>query len=286
MAESSPGPVWVLAGVDPSGGAGLHQDLRVLSALGVLARGIPTSLTVQNIHEVRRVFPVQGDLFRDMFEALLDVEHPAAIKVGLLPGSLIEDVLSLLERLPATIPFVLDPIFRFGSGDPFLDSDAFQTMAVRIFPRASLVSPNLPEASILLGREVSPDRESMRTAAEEILIRYGSGAVYLKGGHAGGDEKNDLFVTREESLTLTYPSLPISALHGGGCTLASLMAGCRVLLPASSWATVVRRARELFQKALDRESRRPGSSRRTLDFVFLPSTEVLSGTFLKESDST
>lgn len=287
MPESSPDSIWVLAGVDPSGGAGLHQDLRVLSALGVMAKGIPTSLTAQNIREVRRVFPVSTDVFREMLQALLDVERPAAIKVGLLPETLITEFLSLSDAISSGIPVVLDPIFRFGSGDPFQDPDSFQAMAHRIFPHVSLVTPNLPEASALLGREILSNKEDMRGAAEEILFRFGGGAVYLKGGHGGGKEKIDLFVTREEILELTYPSLPVSALHGGGCTLASLLTGCRVMAPESSWATVVRQAREIFQSALDREIRRPGGPRRTLDAVFLPPHErSASVIFSKEDDCT
>lgn len=277
-----PGPVWVLAGVDPSGGAGLHQDLRVLSALGLVAKGIPTCLTVQNIREVRQVIPLQEAVFRDMLRALLDVDHPALVKIGLLPEVLLGETLSFLVDLPSGIPVVTDPIFRFGSGDPFLDPVPFQKMATRIFPRSTLVTPNLPEASVLLGREILPDRESMRKASEEILIRYGAEAVYLKGGHASGKEKQDLYVTRGESLALTYPSLPISSLHGGGCTLASLLAGCRLLFPLSPWASVVRQAREVFQNALDWESRRTGPSRRTLEDVFLPSTGALQKISPKE----
>lgn len=275
MSERSPGSVWVLAGVAPSGGAGLHQDLRVLSALGLAAKGIPTCLTVQNIREVRRVVPVEEDVFRDMFDALLAVEPPALIKIGLLPETLLASLLGFLDNLPSGIPVVLDPILRFGSGDPFLDPAPFQKRATRIFPRASLVTPNLPEASVLLGRDVHPDRESMRNAAEEILVRYKPEAVYLKGGHASGEEKQDLYVSREDCLVLTYPSLSIPALHGGGCTLASLFSGCRLLDPLASWSAVVRQAREIFQKALDWESRRDGPSRRTLDTVFLPSKGAL-----------
>lgn len=268
-------PVWVFAGVDPSGGAGLHQDLRVLSSLGMEARGIPTSLTVQNVREVRRVFPVPPDLFREMTDALREVESPAGIRVGLLPEILVEDLVSFLSILPSRIPVILDPIFRFGTGDPFLDEGAYRLLAGRLFPRASVVTPNLPEASLLLGREVFPVWEDMKDAAEEILVRYGPGGVYLKGGHAAGEEKIDLFVSAQESLSLTYPTVPLPALHGGGCTLASLILGCRLNLEGSPWPLVVRRARSLFQKALEWEALQSGTGRRTLQaaFLALPGTQ-------------
>lgn len=198
-------PVWVFAGVDPSGGAGLHQDLRVLAALGLEARGIPTSLTVQNVREVRRVFPVPPGLFCEMTDALREVETPAGIRVGLLPEPLFEPLSSFLSELSSHVPVFLDPIFRFGTGDPFLDAGVYRTLANRIFPHASLVIPNLPEASLLLGREVVPSEKEMREAAIEILSRYGPGAVYIKGGACAGRGKNRRvrFFTRKPVVVLS-----------------------------------------------------------------------------------
>lgn len=267
-------PVWVFAGVDPSGGAGLHQDLRVLAALGLEARGIPTSLTVQNVREVRRVFPVPPGLFCEMTDALREVETPAGIRVGLLPEPLFEPLSSFLSELSSHVPVFLDPIFRFGTGDPFLDAGVYRTLANRIFPHASLVIPNLPEASLLLGREVVPSEKEMREAAIEILSRYGPGAVYIKGGHAPGEEKTDVYVSSQESLSLSYPAVSLPALHGGGCTLASLLLGCRLTLEKAPWSFVVRRARNIFQKALEWEASRSGDGRRTLQAAFLALFEV------------
>ncbi|MHB1925982.1 MAG: bifunctional hydroxymethylpyrimidine kinase/phosphomethylpyrimidine kinase [Leptospirillum sp.] len=262
-------PVWVFAGVDPSGGAGLHQDLRVLTALGLEARGVPTSLTVQNVREVRRVFPVPPGLFCEMTDALREVESPAGIRVGLLPETLFEPLSSFLSELPLQVPVVLDPIFRFGTGAPFLDAGVYRALAIRIFPQASLVIPNLPEASLLLGREVDPSEKEMREAAMEILARYGPGAVYLKGGHAPGEVKIDVYVSSQDNLSLSYPAVSLPALHGGGCTLASLLLGCRLTLEKAPWTFVVRHARNIFQKALEWEASRPGDGRRTLQAAFL-----------------
>jgi len=259
----------VFAGVDPSGGAGLHQDLRVLSALGLEARGIPTSLTVQNVREVRRVFPVPPGLFCEMTDALREVENPAGIRVGLLPETLFEPLSSFLSELSPGVPVILDPIFRFGTGAPFLDAGVYRALAIRIFPHASLVTPNLPEASLLLGREVVPSEKEMREAALEILSRYRPGAVYLKGGHAPGEEKIDVYVSSQENLSLSYPAISFPALHGGGCTLASLLLGCRLILEKAPWTFVVRHARNIFQKALEWEASRPGDGRRTMQAAFL-----------------
>lgn len=247
----------------------MHQDLRVLTALGLEARGVPTSLTVQNVREVRRVFPVPPGLFCEMTDALRDVESPAGIRVGLLPETLFEPLSSFLSELPLRVPVVLDPIFRFGTGAPFLNAGVYRALAIRIFPQASLVIPNLPEASLLLGREVDPSEKEMREAATEILSRYGPGAVYLKGGHAPGEVKIDVYVSSQDNLSLSYPAVTLPALHGGGCTLASLLLGCRLTLEKAPWTFVVRQARNIFQKALEWEASRPGDGRRTLQAAFL-----------------
>lgn len=265
-----PWPVWVLSGVDPSGGAGLHQDLRVLESLGLSPRGIPTSLTVQNLSVVKEVFPVPGDVFRKMAETVGELERPMGIRVGLLPGVLVGDLLSLLGKWSHGIPVVLDPVFRFGTGDRFWDPGLYREIARTVFPFVEILTPNLPEAEVLLGRRIAPGREEMESAARNLLERFSLRSVYLKGGHAPGLRKLDLFLDREEKegLFLENPSVSIPGLHGGGCTLASLILGHRVRNPSVPLTGVVTRARTLFQEALLWESRQEGGSRRTLERFF------------------
>lgn len=261
-------PVWVFSGVDPSGGAGLHQDLRVLEFLGLSPRGIPTSLTVQNLLAVKEVFPVPGDLFRKMAETLGEVERPLGIRIGLLPDVLVGDLLELLRRWSPGIPIVLDPVFRFGTGDRFLDPDPYREVARRLFPFAEVLTPNLPEAEVLLGSQITPDKAGMEQAARTLLERFSPRSVYLKGGHATGPRKLDLFLSGEEHLFLEYPSVSIPGVHGGGCTLASLILGSRVLSPERPLSEAAVHARSVFQEALLWESSQEGGSRRTLDRYF------------------
>ncbi len=262
-------PVWVLSGVDPSGGAGLHQDLRVLESLGLLPRGIPTSLTVQNLSVVKEVFPVPGPLFRKMAETVGEGERPQGIRVGLLPDSLVGDLVFLLKEWGPGIPVVLDPVFRFGTGDRFLDPGAYRSAARILFPFVDLLTPNLPEAQVLLGYRIEPEKGAMESAARCILDQFSPKAVYLKGGHGPGPRKMDLFLDRDERMFLENPSVALTGLHGGGCTLASLLLGHRVLNPSTPWTESVTRARALFQEALLWEARQEGGSRRTLERFFV-----------------
>ncbi|MHB1285102.1 MAG: hydroxymethylpyrimidine/phosphomethylpyrimidine kinase [Leptospirales bacterium] len=261
-------PVWVLSGVDPSGGAGLHQDLRVLESLGLLPRGIPTSLTVQNLSVVKEVFPVPGPLFRKMAGTVGEGERPEGIKVGLLPDSLVGDLVRLLKEWGPGIPVVMDPVFSFGTGDRFLDPGTYREVARILFPFVDLLTPNLPEAQVLLGQRIEPEKDAMEAAARSILDQFSPRAVYLKGGHDPGPRKLDLFLDRDELVFLENPSVPLTGLHGGGCTLASLMLGHRVLNPSASWTETVTRARALFQEALLWEARQEGGSRRTMERFF------------------
>lgn len=261
-------PVWVFAGIDPSGGAGVAQDFRVLSAFGLFPRIFPTALTVQNIREVRGVHPVDPFVFREMVRAVGEVEPPAGLKIGLLPEFLAEEVESAIRSWCDGVPVVLDPVFRFGSGDRLHDPGTFRNLARRLSPLCKIMTPNLPEAEVLLGRSVSEGKESLVEAAREIRDRYGPDAVYLKGGHAKGLRKLDVCIDATDLLVLDHPEVRLPGLHGGGCTLASLILGFWVLDPAQRISGASFKARESLQKALRWESEREGEHRRTLEGYF------------------
>lgn len=267
-------PVWVFAGVDPSGGAGIAQDFRVLSAFGLFPRVFPTALTVQNIREVRGVHPVDPSVFRDMVRAVGEVEPPTGLKIGLLPESLADEVEGAIRSWCRGVPVVLDPVFQFGSGDRFHNPGAFRDLARRLFPLCQIVTPNLPEAEVLLERSVSENKEPLVEAAREIRDRYGPGAVYLKGGHAKGLRKLDVLIDDTELLILDHPEVRLPGLHGGGCTLASLILGFWVSDPAQGISRASFKARESLQKALRWESERAGEHRRTLECFFGRSLQI------------
>ncbi len=268
MSKPVPLSVWVFAGVDPSGGAGITQDLRVLSSLGLAPRAFPTALTVQNIREVRNVHPVSPSIFREMICALGEVERPAGLKIGLLPDALADVAADAIREWCQGIPVVLDPVFRFGSGDHFHDPKAFLGLARRLFPFSEIVTPNLPEAEILLGRSIPGDKDALVDAAGEIRERFRPAAVYLKGGHAEGLRKIDVCVDERDLLVLDHPEVRLPGLHGGGCTLASLILGFRVRERGQRISDAAVKARKLFQESLRWEGEREGGHRRTLEDYF------------------
>jgi hydroxymethylpyrimidine/phosphomethylpyrimidine kinase len=264
----SPAVVWAIGGIDPSGGAGLYQDLKVISWSGLHPMGLPVALTAQNIDRVSGVMAVDPDFFLKMARELLERHPPAGVKVGLLPESVSAAVIGVLKALSENVFVAVDPIFRFGSGDPFFEADPFREMAGRIFPLADLVLPNIPEAEALLGHTLAPGVEGLFSGAISIREIYGPASVYLKGGHRQGQVRTDVYVGEEGSFFLERPEVPIPSLHGGGCTMASLLISEIVKNPVSPIRDLVDAARDNFQRALSWESIRPNPGRRTLEGFF------------------
>ncbi|BAM05838.1 hydroxymethylpyrimidine/phosphomethylpyrimidine kinase [Leptospirillum ferrooxidans] len=260
--------VWAIGGIDPSGGAGIYQDLKVMSWSGVHPMGIPVALTSQNIDHVREVLSVDPDFILRMAGALLERHPPRGVKVGLLPEHALSAVIGILNDLDDDVFVAVDPIFRFGSGDPFLDEASFREMATCIFPLADMVLPNIPEAEVLLGSPLLPGASGLMDGALKIRDLYGPVSVYLKGGHREGRVRTDVFVDQTGCFVLDRNEVNIPSLHGGGCTLASLLVSEIVRSPDSPIRDLLDSPRNIFQRALEWESSRPGNERRTFERFF------------------
>jgi hydroxymethylpyrimidine/phosphomethylpyrimidine kinase len=212
-----------IAGSDSSGGAGIQADLKTFSALGVYGASAITALTAQNTQGVEAVHAVPPDFILKQIEAVardLDVE---AVKIGMLATrALIEAVAEGLKCFPG-VPVVLDPVMVAASGDPLLDEDAVETLRAVLVPRASLITPNLPEAAKLLGESQANDEREMQ-AQGEALKRLGAKAVLIKGGHGEGEMAVDILIDAEGALRLEAPRVKTRNTHGTGCTLSSAIA--------------------------------------------------------------
>lgn len=242
------GHPWAIAGIDPSGGAGLYQDLRVMESMGLKPMGVPTALTVQNRAVVKGVDPVDERLFLSMLETLHEEDSPTVIKIGLLPDSLVGSLRGFLEDLPKRTPAVLDPVFRFGTGRHFWRPSTFREMARTLFPLMTLVTPNLPEAQELSGWSVERFPEDLSLMARRIHEQFGVWSVLIKGGHhEGPGPKVDLLWSPEGERFFTHPSRDIPSVHGGGCTLSSLIAGLMSTYPDRSLDLLVEEALRLYQ---------------------------------------
>ena len=242
------GRVLIIAGSDSGGGAGIQADIKTVTALGGFAMTAVTALTAQNTLGVHGIHAVDNAFVAQQIDVVLDDLGADAIKTGMLHSSdVIETVAAALDRHGGDIPLVADPVMVAKGGASLLETEAVDSLRQRLLPRASVITPNLPEAGVLLGREVRALAD-MEDAARDLLA-LGPGAVLLKGGHLPGDEIVDLLLLRDGSLH-RYQSERIETphTHGTGCTLASAIAAG--LAQGLTLADAVARGRAYTLKAI------------------------------------
>lgn len=210
-----------IAGSDPSGGAGIQADLKAISANGGYAMAVLTALTAQNTQGVRAAQLLEPAFIRAQLDAIFEDIEVHAVKIGMLGSAAITRCVA--EALAGRgLPVVLDPVMVAKSGDRLLAAEAVQALHA-LFPLATVITPNLPEAADLLGAEEARSRPRMETQAQA-LRDLGAGAVLLKGGHLSQDDSPDLLSHPGGSLWIEGPRLPGRAAHGTGCTLSSALA--------------------------------------------------------------
>jgi hydroxymethylpyrimidine/phosphomethylpyrimidine kinase len=212
-----------IAGSDSGGGAGIQADLKTFAALGVHGTTALTALTAQNPTGVRSVHAVPARFLREQIEATMDELPPSAIKTGMLFSSaLIRTVAScLMARGP--IPLVVDPVMVATSGAQLLKPNAVRALQDRFLPLATVITPNLDEAALLLGRRLHSE-EDLRAAARDLRARFGCAAL-VKGGHLrGARQAVDIFYDGETELLLQAPFIRDAATHGTGCTYSAAIA--------------------------------------------------------------
>jgi hydroxymethylpyrimidine/phosphomethylpyrimidine kinase len=212
-----------IAGSDSSGGAGIQADLKTFAALGVYGASVIAALTAQNTRSVAAVHTVPPDFVAAQMDAVFSDLAVGAVKIGMLGNAdVIAAVAAGLERhKPANV--VLDPVMVATAGRSLLAPDAIDALRNELLPRASVITPNLPEAAALLDAEEATDEPGMLRQAER-LIALGANAVLLKGGHAGGSESTDLLVTATESIRISSARIATRNTHGTGCTLSAALA--------------------------------------------------------------
>jgi hydroxymethylpyrimidine/phosphomethylpyrimidine kinase len=212
-----------IAGSDSGGGAGIQADLKVFSALGVYGASVITALTAQNTREVRGILDADPDFIAQQIDTVFDDLSIDAVKIGMLsrPG-VIEAVADRLAAREAR-NIVLDPVMVAKSGDSLLQADAVDALRTRLLPLADLITPNLPEAAVLLGSEIEDGAREMAGAAEA-LLSLGAKAVLLKGGHAQGPESVDLYTDGNQRQDFRAPRIATRNTHGTGCSLSSAIA--------------------------------------------------------------
>lgn len=217
--------VLTIAGLDPSGGAGILADVKAMSACGTYGMAVVSALTAQNTCGVTGWQPVAPDFVRAQLDAIFSDIQVDAVKVGMLGTTdVIEAVANALEEYRP--PFVvLDPVMVAKGGDRLLVEEAVHALRTRLLPLTNVITPNLPEAAVLADVQEIETREAMPALAQRLLEMLSNGSwVYLKGGHLSGSESPDLLYSQTSQHTLEAQRVDTKNTHGTGCTLSAALA--------------------------------------------------------------
>ncbi|HUN43390.1 MAG TPA: bifunctional hydroxymethylpyrimidine kinase/phosphomethylpyrimidine kinase [Acetobacteraceae bacterium] len=217
------GRVLAIAGSDSGGGAGIQADIKAITTMGAYAATAITALTAQNTLGVQSIRMVPPEFIYQQIFVVLDDIGADAVKTGMLGDvATIETVADALSRHAAGIPFVLDPVMVAKGGARLLDPGSVDALVRHLLSKASVITPNLPEAEVLSNRAI-PDVTAMHDAAKA-LLDLGVPAVLLKGGHLPGDTLVDLLATGEGIESFSALRIDTRHTHGTGCTMASAIA--------------------------------------------------------------
>ena len=216
--------VLTIAGSDSGGGAGIQADLKTFSALGCYGMSAITALTAQNTQGVTGIHPIPPSFAAEQISAVLTDIGADAIKIGMLySAELIEVVAGQLQQLGAK-NIVLDPVMVAQSGDKLLQDEAIAAIKEYLMPLADVVTPNIPEAQVLLDRNLE-GLEDMQAGAKD-LAQLGSQSILIKGGHLSAGDSTDLLYLANEDRFVQFEAERIETRnnHGTGCTLSSAIA--------------------------------------------------------------
>jgi len=216
------GRVLIIAGSDSGGGAGVQADIKTVTALGGYAATAITAITVQNTLGVSAIHPLLPELVEAQARAVLDDIGADALKIGMLgDAAMVEAVARILDSARKA-PVVVDPVMIAKGGAALLARAAVTAVRTLMVPRATLLTPNAPEAAALTGLVVETTDDLRR--AGEALLAMGAAAVLMKGGHVASDTVTDVLMTADSETTFEGPRIDTRHTHGTGCTLASACA--------------------------------------------------------------
>ncbi len=221
--------VLTIAGSDSGGGAGIQADIKTISACGCYAESVITAITAQNTQEVKSIHPIPPQMVYDQLTCVMNDLGADAIKTGMLLSKEIMEVLYRYFSEHHHSNIVVDPVMISTSGNPLITNDSIEYIKSNILPLARVVTPNIPEAEVLLNNE-RISAGNMEQAAKKIAQRYNV-SVLLKAGHIEDEYITDYFYNNETGSTLTLGSKKIDTknTHGTGCTMSSALASMLAL---------------------------------------------------------
>lgn len=240
--------VLTIAGSDSGGGAGIQADLKTIAANGCYGLSVITALTAQNTLGVSAIHAVPVDFVRAQMDVVLPDIGCDAVKIGMLfSAELIRTVAEGLQH-HGVQRIVLDPVMVAQSGDKLVQDEAIDALRKHLIPLADIITPNLPEASVLLGRDIRTTVEIGQAAVD--LADLGCGSVLIKGGHLESGDCDDCLYLAGQKRTITFPGRRIATSnnHGTGCTLSSAIAAN--MAKGAAVEVAVRRAKDYITAAI------------------------------------
>lgn len=240
--------VLTIAGSDPSGGAGIQADIKTISACGCYATSAITAITIQNTQGVQAVQAIPADIIYQQIKCVSEDIEINAIKIGMLHSAEVVNMLAAwLKDHPCT-NIVLDPVMVSTSGHRLLDENAIISMTQNLFPLVRVITPNIPEAEVLLGQKIQ-QQEDIAIAAKKLANKYHT-SVWLKAGHLHADVLVDICYDVEAQKIYELPGVRIRTknTHGTGCTLSSALAS--MLAKGLSLEDSARKAKEYMNQAI------------------------------------
>lgn len=214
--------VLTIAGSDSGGGAGIQADIKAISATGSYACSVITAITAQNTLGVSAVMPISSHMVSAQLDSVFSDLTIDAVKIGMLADA--DIIKTVADKLRQYQPkhIVLDPVMVATSGDSLIQSDAVQALIDQLIPLATVITPNIPEALKLNGRQTEQGFNAVETA--KALLENGANAILVKGGHAQTSSSDDILVTSREQHLYSAERVKTNNTHGTGCTLSSAIA--------------------------------------------------------------
>ena len=212
-----------IAGSDSSAGAGIQADLKTFAAFGVYGASVITALTAQNTTGVSGIHQVPADFVTAQIDAVFADLAVGAVKIGMVAQLATIDAIAAGLSRWSPQHIVLDPVMVATSGDRLLAAEAIEALRTKLIPRASLITPNLPEAAALLDEPVATNEADVERQGRRLLA-LGCKAVLIKGGHGQGSESIDYLIDAERTIALAAPRIATKNTHGTGCSLSSAIA--------------------------------------------------------------
>ncbi len=260
------GRVLIVAGSDSGGGAGIQADIKAVTMMGGFAMTAITAVTVQNTLGVTGIHEIPPQTVRDQMKAVLSDIGADAVKTGMLHSvEIIEGAAAEIEAGAAEAALVVDPVMIAKGGARLLAENAVDALRQILIPMATLLTPNVPEAEALTGREIKT--LDGQKAAADALLGLGADAVLIKGGHLEGAIVTDVLATQEAMHTMTSPRIDTRHTHGTGCALASAIAA--LLSQGVEMTLAVEAARDYVHEAI-RTAPGFGQGHGPLNFLALP----------------